>query len=130
MLKQDIKNIIKDWSVLFVDDDEFVLETMKDLLPYLFKESHFASNGIEGIELFNQQNIDLIITDFSMPKMNGLDMITTIKQSNPNIKVICVSGHNEKGFVDNLEIFSGNIMIKPISSAVLYNTLERVIKHG
>ncbi len=127
MTRIEIKNIIKDWAVLFVDDEEFVVDTMREILPMLFAKSYFALNGIEGIELSNKYKIDLIITDLSMPKMNGIDMITKIKQLYPDIKIICVSGHNESNFIEDSKKLDAEFIIKPISSSVLYKAIEKII---
>ena len=45
-----IKSSLKNLSVLFVDDEEIVIDIMQDILPMLFKDSYYAKDGIEGIE--------------------------------------------------------------------------------
>ena len=110
---------------LFVDDEAFVVDTMKEILPMLFKNSFFALNGLEGIEVCKNNDIDIIITDISMPKMNGIDMLKVIKKLKPSIKIICVSGHNESNFMDEAKILEATFIIKPISSSVLYSAIEQ-----
>jgi len=127
MTKENIKLIIKNWNVLFVDDDEFVVETMKEILPMLFKESYFALNGLGGISICKEHKIDIIITDLSMPKMNGIDMIKKIKEFNQDIKIICVSGHNENDFIEKAKQLNASFIIKPISSIELYTAIEKVL---
>ncbi len=127
MLKEDIKTVIKNWNILFVDDEEFVIETMKEILPILFKNSHFALNGLDGVSVCKENDIDLIITDLSMPKMNGIDMIKEIKKFNPNIKIICVSGHNESELINEAKELGASFIIKPISSTELYNAIGEVL---
>ena len=128
MDRSDIKIKLKDLSVMFVDDEEFVVEAMKEILPMLFKDSYFALNGLEGLEQAKKSHIDILITDLSMPKMNGLDMIKNIKEFNPEIKVICVSGHNEGEFLQKAKELKTSFIIKPISSNELFKALGEVLQ--
>ncbi len=127
MTKKEIKDIISEWNILFVDDEEFVVDTMKEILPMLFKKSYFALNGFDGIEEFKNNNIDLIITDLSMPKLNGVEMIMEIRKINPDIKVIFVSGHNESEYIQSANELDASFIIKPISSNELYKAIEQIL---
>ncbi|MCK5111309.1 MAG: response regulator [Arcobacteraceae bacterium] len=127
MTKEEIKSIIKNWNVLFVDDEEFVVETMKEILPILFKDSYYAVNGLDGVSVCKEHKIDLVMTDLSMPKMNGIDMLKKIKEFNQDIKVICVSGHNESDLMQQAKQLGASFIIKPISSAELYDAIEEIL---
>ena len=128
MTKEEIKNKLKRLNVLFVDDEEFVVETMKDILPILFNKSYFALNGIDGITIVQDNKIDIIITDLSMPKMNGIDMLKKIYTIDPDIKSICVSGHNESSFIKQAKELNSQYIIKPINSIQLYEVFEKVLE--
>lgn len=127
MERKEIKNCIKDLSVLFVDDEEIVIDIMQDILPMLFKKSFYARDGIEGIEQFKQNSPDIIITDISMPNLDGISMLKTIKKINSNIKVIFLSGHNEQDQIKACKDLNGEFIIKPISSNILYQALGKVL---
>ena len=128
MIKQEIKNNLKQLNVLFVDDEEFVVETMKEILPILFKDSFFALNGKDGITIVENNKIDIIITDLSMPKMSGIDMLKNIYKIDSNIKCICVSGHNENNFLDQAKELRCQYIIKPINSKQLYAAFSKVLE--
>ncbi|MEA3499312.1 MAG: response regulator [Campylobacterota bacterium] len=127
MDKNDIKAKLKNLSVLFVDDEEYVVEIMKDILPELFKESYFAKNGLEGVLKAKENMIDIIITDLSMPKMNGINMVKEIRQFNKDVKVVCVSGHNELEFTKKARELNSAFIIKPISSGELFKALGELL---
>ncbi len=127
MTKDDIKLKLKDLTVLFVDDEEFVVETMQDVLPMLFKDSYFAYNGLDGLTKAQDNKIDVLITDLSMPKMNGIDMIKKIKIFRPDTKIICVSGHNESEFTKKARELNCSFIIKPISSGELFKVFGEVL---
>ncbi len=122
-----IKNSLKNLSVLFVDDEEIVIDIMQDILPMLFKNSYYARNGVEGIEQFKQNKPDIIITDISMPHLDGISMLKVIKKIDDNVKIILLSGHNEQDQIEACDDLNGEFIIKPISSSILYQALEKVI---
>ena len=80
--------------VLVVDDETAILEVTKATLETYNYRVLTAGNGIEAIAVYaqNQQAIDLVIMDIMMPSMDGKTAILTLKQINPEIKIIAVSG--------------------------------------
>lgn len=122
-----VKDKIKDLSVLFIDDEKVVIDIMKEILPMLFKEAYYALDGVEGINQFKMNEPDIIITDLSMPKLDGIEMIKEIKILNENIKVICISGHNEHSEIDKCLALGCTYIVKPISSTVLFKAFEEVL---
>ncbi len=65
-------------NILIIDDNEEMLNTFKQLLLDEGYRVSIANNGATGIILFMRQNFDLVITDLSMPEMDGLDVIKRI----------------------------------------------------
>jgi len=127
MDRNQIKNSLKNLSVLFVDDEEIVIDIMQDILPMLFKNAYYARDGIEGIEQFKLNKPDIIITDISMPHMDGISMLKIIKELDSNVKIILLSGHNEQDQIEACQDLNGEFIIKPISSNILYQALGNVI---
>lgn len=127
MTKEQIKSIIKKLNVLFVDDEQIVVTIMRDILPTLFNQSYFATNGHEAITLFKKNNIDVIITDISMPKLDGITMMNNILSLNKKVQTIFISGHNEKNILTQAKKISTNFIIKPINSKDLYSALENIV---
>ena len=72
-------------TVLYVEDEIDIRRFMYKNLSRLFEKVLLASNGEEGLALFKNNKIDIILTDITMPKMNGLDMITQIRKGNNGI---------------------------------------------
>jgi len=127
MDRTQIKKSLKNLSVLFVDDEEIVIDIMQDILPMLFKNSYYARDGVEGIEQFKQNKPDIIITDISMPHLDGISMLKVIKEIDQNVKIIFLSGHNEQDQIEACKDLNGEFIIKPISSNILYQALGKVI---
>ncbi len=78
--------------ILLIDDDDEVRMVLAAALRYAGFEVVTAADGAEGIGLFRQQAVDLVITDLFMPKQDGAETITAIRRLNPFFKIIAISG--------------------------------------
>jgi len=67
------------------------------VLEELGHKIHVASSGADALEQFSQQKYDLVVTDYKMPRMDGLELIVRLRKQAPDIPIVLVSG-----FVDTL----------------------------
>ncbi|MGS2763015.1 response regulator transcription factor [Sinomicrobium sp. M5D2P9] len=81
-----INIIIADDHLMFLEGINTILQDMPEI-----GEVHLATEGKQVIRLLNQFDIDLIISDISMPKMDGLELLTEIKKKHSDVKVIMLS---------------------------------------
>lgn len=82
-------------TVLFVDDEEKILRSLKRGLldePY---NTLFASSGKEALEILKQKEVHIIVTDMRMPEMSGLELLKTVKQEYPHIVRMVLSGYTQ-----------------------------------
>src|SRR5262245_29741608 len=79
-------------TILIIDDQEPVRILLRAVLERAGYEVREACNGRHGLELYREKSADLIITDIIMPEMNGLEMLSELTRSFPNVKVIAISG--------------------------------------
>lgn len=91
-------SLLKNFTVLYVEDNLVMQKFMETALRNEVKELYIANNGEEGIELYANLNPDIIISDISMPKMDGLQMCEQIKSIAKNQAIVLVTGF------DSLEI--------------------------
>lgn len=82
-------------NCLLVDDDEDVRETLKDILIEGGHHVALARDGDEALALFASQVFDLVITDFAMPKVNGLELAQRCKSLRPSVPVLLLTGCGE-----------------------------------
>ena len=103
-----------EFRILVVDDEEDVRGTLSDMIEGLDYQVVVAENGNEALERIKTEKIDLIITDLSMPKMNGLELIVNSKQINPNIPIAVISAFgNVENTTDALTRGAFSFIAKP-----------------
>lgn len=101
-------------TVLLVDDDDVVLEITGAMLERLGFQILTAEDGIEGLEVLRQHlnEIQLVLTDFAMPRMNGLTMLTPLKEIAPEMPVILASGYSEERVLDSTHKNSPEVFLE------------------
>ena len=126
----DLENIIdntKNIKLLYVEDNQEARETTKLILEEFFDNIVIAVDGEDGYNKFKDNSFDLIITDINMPKLNGLEMISKIKDIDNHIHVIVLSAHNEPEFFDNsIKLGIDSYLLKPIDIDMFIEALTKV----
>ncbi len=112
-------------SLLFVEDNDTIRFLYNRLLSNRVSEFYIGENGQEGLELYKKHKPDLIITDISMPIMDGLEMIGHIKAIDPEVKVIVMSAYSIKEyFLEAINHGVHGYLIKPVEAKKLFNLID------
>jgi len=118
-------------SILLVDDDQDFRESLRDLLEIKKYKVHEAKNGAQGLQVFNRETIDIVISDLLMPEIDGLELLMGLKGTNSDVPVIVISGGNRTKFDNSLEIaqeLGANIVLnKPVSADILIDSIEQLL---
>ncbi len=116
-------------NLLYVEDDTDARNSTLSIFGEFFGHIVTASNGAEGLEAFGNEAIDLIITDINMPQMNGLEMIRTIRQINPEIPILILSAHNESEyFMSSIKLGVEGYLLKPIDLEQFLGVLNNIVE--
>jgi len=119
------------WSIVIVDDDKHVLNGIKTIFSHSDLPCEvvgMASNGEEGLEMIINKQPDLVITDIYMPKMNGIEMIRSLRENKLQQKIIILSGYSEfKHAQQALKLKIEDYLSKPASRATIIQTVENVL---
>src|SRR5690606_21586479 len=89
-----------------------------------------ASNGIEAMQLFqnHHERIDLLLTDVVMPQMGGKELVESLRRSDPELKVIYISGYSEKVMSHPLQPDGKSYLLeKPFTNARLLEVVRGVL---
>eukprot|EP01029_Cantina_marsupialis_P030512 TRINITY_DN8292_c0_g1_i1.p1 TRINITY_DN8292_c0_g1~~TRINITY_DN8292_c0_g1_i1.p1 ORF type:complete len:123 (-),score=8.89 TRINITY_DN8292_c0_g1_i1:375-743(-) len=116
----------KEFTILYVEDEGIIRSNVEKCLNYVFNVV-VAKDGQEGLELYKQHKVDLVITDIYMPQKDGISMLEDIKQHNPNIPCIVTSAYDPK-FLNILKSMdSCNYVSKPFDIKELLNNSLRAL---
>ncbi len=80
-------------TILFVDDEESILNVASEFFKRQGYQTHTASNGVEALEIIKNENVDCCFTDINMPEMNGLDLAEKIRLLDNTMPVIVMTGY-------------------------------------
>lgn len=112
-------------KALLVDDNNDVRESLKRILES-FGIEVFATNNVDNaIEIFKNQNFDIIITDIIMPEKNGIDLFLEVRKQNTKIPFIFISGYPANLLSDEYGIELESILVKPITPITLIEKIKK-----
>lgn len=121
--------LIKTLKVLYVEDEIILRDTTCNSLNSILKEIVVANNGKEGLEKFQNEPFDLIITDLSMPIMSGTEMITEIRKIDKTVPIIITTAYGSQ----NLEVQSlskvgmTDYVMKPLDLMKLVKIIDKAV---
>jgi len=102
-------------GILVIDDEQMVVDNIQDLIELETDYKVYSeTNPYKALEILDQNDINLIITDFLMPEMNGIEFLIDAKKKNPNVTSIILTGYADK---ENA--------IKAINDVGIYQYLEK-----
>jgi len=118
---------------MIVDDSRVVRKLIINILNN--KEFHCieAENGIEALEKLVSNNIDLIIADLNMPKMSGLELVKTIRDSEIYNKIPIIMLTTEKNEIEKKKCIEAGVniyLVKPLPSVELENNIKNLLKES
>jgi serine phosphatase RsbU (regulator of sigma subunit) len=116
-------------KLLIIDDDEVVRASLAAYLDDSGFQVVQAGNGLQGLEVFEREQPDVIICDLRMPQIDGLELIRRINVINSSIPVIVVSGAGVMNdAVEALRLGAADYLIKPLEDlAVLEHSIRRAL---
>jgi two-component system nitrogen regulation response regulator NtrX len=80
-------------TVLVIDDDKSVRDSLKMILEYEHFNVEFAENGERGLQRVDQSALDAVLLDVKMAGIDGIEVLTRLKEKNERLPVIMISGH-------------------------------------
>lgn len=121
-----MKDMLKNFTVLYVEDEEMVRKSAVEYLERVAKEVLEAKDGKEAINLWREHKPDIIITDISMPRLNGIDMASYIRAHDKDVQIIIATAHSDTEYLlKAVELQLVKYIIKPITKEKLIGALEK-----
>ena len=118
-------------SILIIDDEKSIRNTLKEILEYEKFEVEEAENGEDGLKKIDSKKYDLILCDIKMPKMDGLEVLTKIQEKNSDIPVVMISGHGTiETAVQAIKVGAFDFIAKPLDLNRLLVTVRNALEKG
>ncbi|NLY04350.1 MAG: response regulator transcription factor [Campylobacter sp.] len=122
-------NNFKELKILIVEDEKDIRESMAEALEEIFGEVITAQHGDEGVKKFKKYSPHVIITDISMPIMNGLDMTKAIKEISSSTPIVALSAFSEKEkLLKAIDVGVDKYLLKPIDMDELLVAISELAK--
>ncbi len=126
-MRKELFNISKHLCVLYVEDDLETQAQYEKIFSVLFKEVKTAENGQKALEFYNEKKYDLIITDLTMPIMDGIALIGEVLKINPKQHIIVMTAHNSgESLRSSINFQIDGILLKPVAVDKLFTLLYKV----
>ncbi len=117
---------VMDKKLLLVDDEEGIRKVLGISLSDNGYTVFTAENGEEALKIFLKETPPIVLTDIKMPGMDGIELLRTIKQENPDTEVIMITGHGDMDLaIKSLKYQAIDFVTKPINDDVLEIALNR-----
>jgi DNA-binding NtrC family response regulator len=114
--------------VLIAEDEALVAEALSRVLTDAGYRVTVANDGLDALEAFEADPADLLWTDIRMPRLDGLELINRVRELNPALPVIIVSGHIRPGSVpQELSNAPTTVLMKPVSFQGLLDAVREAL---
>ena len=122
-------NSLKDCTILYVEDEQSVRNQTKLILEDFVKEVIIAEDGVQGLKIALEREVDIIVTDIMMPNMNGIDMLKTLRNEHEKmIPTIITTAFTETDYLlDAIRLRVEGFITKPINIKDLINTIYSIM---
>jgi signal transduction histidine kinase len=115
--------------VLLVDDDVNILDTAKDILEEAKYVVETASTGAAAVKLLEQKHFNIVVVDFQLPDITGLELARKVREQNEYSCVILMTGHASLEMaVKAIQEAVYDYLIKPVDPAQLQRTIEKALE--
>jgi two-component system nitrate/nitrite response regulator NarL len=121
---------MKQYEVLLADDHRILLDGLNSLIDSSasFRVKNIAGNGQEALEFLKKFDYDILVTDYEMPGLTGLELVKAAKTIQPEIKIIVLSMHDDPAVVkEMLREGVNGYLLKKDSHRTLNDALQKVV---
>lgn len=119
-----LKEICFEMNLLLVEDDTVLQSQLKQLLGRFFSRVDVADNGLEGMNRYSERLYDLIVTDLTMPIMDGISFCKNVREINEQQNILVLSAHSDsEKLLELVNIGIDGFMLKPVNMEIVLNQL-------
>ncbi len=115
--------------ILIIDDEDSIRDYLSMMLEREGYEVSASEDGKKALKLNSKKSYDVVITDIQLPGMSGLDILTTLRESDPTLPVIIITGHaSQESAIEALNIGAFYYLLKPVSNEELKQVVRTALE--
>ena len=127
-MNEELLKELKDISILCVEDEDGIRDTIVSTLKYYFKEVYEARDGNEAYELYEYYKPKIILSDIQMKDCNGLELVKKIRQTDNETMIIMLTAYsNEEHLIELINLNINHFILKPLNLKKLNEALEKYL---
>lgn len=115
--------------VLFLDDEEAILNTYRRMVRSLDVEAYFAKSTIDAQRIIDRCSLDLIVSDYRLQQETGLEFLRGIRSFNDKVPMVIISGYAEENFIRSAmdQNIIQDYLVKPVSVIDFNKVIDRYL---
>jgi DNA-binding response OmpR family regulator len=117
--------------ILVIDDEELIRRVLRSILERAGHTVLDAPNGREGMRLWRDEPVDVVVTDIYMPEKDGMQVLLELQQLATKPKIIAMSGGGQKGLLDwrtsALGLGADGVLLKPFDESTVLFTIQGIL---
>ena len=119
-------------KVMIVEDEELILQGLRNILDWEalgLDVVHMAHDGTEALEMWEKEPVHIVVTDISMPEMDGLTLLRKIREKEEQVRFIILTGYDEFDYArEAIRLGVENYILKPINEEELERQLRETVQ--
>ena len=120
-----MKNLLKNFTILYVEDEPSVQKSMLEYLKSYFKEVFVASDGKEGLEKYHEYKPDAMLLDVDLPYLDGLSLAKEVRAVDKKVSIVMLTAFTEQEkLLKATELKLLKYLVKPIDIVAFKETLD------
>jgi DNA-binding response OmpR family regulator len=118
-------SLLKNKNVLYIEDELDVLENISSILKQFFNRFFATSNAEDALEVFYDNDIDILIVDIELPMMSGIDFIKQIRKTHKDIPIVIISAYTKTDYLlESIELKLEQYIVKPFTTQKIHKLLD------
>jgi len=123
-----MNDIQQDFDILFVEDEKAIRNNYTRYLKRYFTNVYEAQDGEEAYAIYKEKKPQILIVDLNIPKLNGLELLTKIREHDHSVKAIMLTAHTEaKYLLEAASLKLTKYLVKPVNRSALKSALDLAI---
>lgn len=126
-MDSELIDYLRTKSILYVEDDSTVMNSVKGYLNIIFKEVHTAIDGLIAYDIFLEKRPDILLTDIDMPNLNGIDLTKKIRENDTTTPIIIMTAHKNPDYLlEAVELNLTKYILKPFDGDELLVAMKKI----